>query len=304
MRLLLAVSVFVGVFVNEAFATDRTRLGFGILITNDTLGDGEDRWRTGSVATSRVWGPEWTGSLPSGFGNILELRIGGEIISPANIARPQAGDRPYAGALSFGLHTHFQRQGYEMSVGGDLVVTGPVTRLDELQSGIHDLININQPSNRVKDAQVKNGVHLTLVFETGRTLRFSQDVAVRPFVEARVGAETLVRGGFDLTIGQLGQQEMLVRDPTTGHRYRTISADWDGYAVVLGADIAHVTDSTFFPDDQSAVVSDRRERVRMGVQWQNANGAHAFYGLTWLGEEFEGQSQGQVVGSLRFRLNF
>jgi hypothetical protein len=29
-----------------------------------------------------------------------------------------------------------------------------------------------------------------------------------------------------------------------------------------------------------------------------------FYGLTWLGEEFAGQSEGQLVGSVRLSLRF
>ena len=37
-------------------AAERTRLGYGRLITNDTFGDTYDRWRTGSLAASRVWG--------------------------------------------------------------------------------------------------------------------------------------------------------------------------------------------------------------------------------------------------------
>jgi len=61
-------------------AGDRSRIGYGRLITNDFIGDGKDRWRTGSVASSRVWGPEWTGQLPSGFGELIELRLGAEIM--------------------------------------------------------------------------------------------------------------------------------------------------------------------------------------------------------------------------------
>ena len=39
-----------------ANAAERGRIGYGRLITNNFIGDGQDRWRTGSVDSSRVWG--------------------------------------------------------------------------------------------------------------------------------------------------------------------------------------------------------------------------------------------------------
>ena len=60
--------------LTSAHAGDRTRIGYGRLITNDFIGDGKDRWRSGSVASSRVWGPEWSGQLPSGIGEIIGLK--------------------------------------------------------------------------------------------------------------------------------------------------------------------------------------------------------------------------------------
>ena len=48
-----------------AAAQDRVTLGWGRLLTNDLLGDGRDRWRTGSYTLSRVRGPAWGGSLSS-----------------------------------------------------------------------------------------------------------------------------------------------------------------------------------------------------------------------------------------------
>ena len=304
MRLLLASLLATTLISQAALAQERTRLGFGFIANNDLIGDGKDRWRTGSVASSRVWGTGWDGVLPTTFGDLIELRIGGEIITPSNISGNTAGDRPYVGALSLGAHTHFERRALEYSMGADLVVTGPATQLDELQSAIHDLVNIRQPSDAVKDSQIANGLHPTAVIEVGRTFSFGQTGQLRPFVEGRAGVETMLRAGFALTLGQLGNGELLVRDPTTGQRYRAIDQEGAGYSFVLGADVAHVADSTFFPDSSGVTVSDSRERVRAGVHWQNDRGAAAFYGLTWLGEEFEGQSDTQLVGSVRLRINF
>ena len=59
--------------LTPANAAERGRIGYGRLITNNFIGDGQDRWRTGSVASSRVWGPERTGQLPTRFGELIEL---------------------------------------------------------------------------------------------------------------------------------------------------------------------------------------------------------------------------------------
>lgn len=289
---------------HPSYAQERTRLGYGRLITNDFFGDGQDRWRTGSIASSRVWGPEWTGQAPEGFGQLLELRLGAEIIAPDNLRSPDPGDRPYAGALSIGVHTHFQRGQTEFAVGSDLVVIGPQTGLDDFQDWFHDIFGIRRPSDTVLDAQIGNSVNPSLVVETGQSFALGGRSNIRPFIEGRAGVETLVRAGFDLTFGELGRDELLVRDSVTGQRYRAITGDWTGYSFVLGADIAHVADSEFLPDDRGIDVSSSRERLRAGVMWQGESGVSGFYGVTYLGEEFEGQPEGQFVGSIRFRLGF
>jgi hypothetical protein len=40
----------------DADAGPREKLGYGRLVTNDYFGDGSDRWRTGSISSSRIWG--------------------------------------------------------------------------------------------------------------------------------------------------------------------------------------------------------------------------------------------------------
>ena len=120
----------------------------------------------------------------------------------------------------------------------------------------------------------------------------------------RVGVETLARVGFDWTYGVLGQSELLVRDPVSGQRYRAITDAWTGYSFVLGADIAHVESSTFLPDDRGPALEPTRERLRAGIMWQGESGLSMFTGLTYLGEEFVGQDEGQVVGTIRTRLQF
>jgi len=61
-------------------AGKRQRIGYGRLTTNDLIGDGEDRWRTGSITTSRIYGYDWNGVAPAQFG---ELHTLGELTKKA-----------------------------------------------------------------------------------------------------------------------------------------------------------------------------------------------------------------------------
>ncbi|MDQ7069230.1 MAG: DUF2219 family protein [Rhodobacterales bacterium] len=280
----------------------RVLLGYGRLVTNDALVDGQDRWRSGSVSSSRIRGFAWQGHLPEAFGDIIEYRLMAETIAPANLARPAAGDRPYSGAWSLGAHSYFQRRGFEFAVGGDLVMTGPQSGIGQLQSIFHDLIGVPVQSATVKAGQIPNGVHPTLVVESGRTFDIGGQASVRPFLEGRLGSETIVRAGFDISIGRIGRGELLVRDPVTGQRYRTIQQPDTGVSFVLGADIAKVADSIYLPSARYSLTPSR-QRVRAGLHWQGDR-ASTFYGVTWLGEEFSGQSEGQILGSLRLNLDF
>jgi hypothetical protein len=282
---------------------ERERIGYGRLITNDYLATGQDRWRSGSVQSSRLWGRGWSGVLPTRPGEVLELRFGAEIIAPDDLDTPAPGDRPFVGALSAGLHTHFERDGTQIALGADLVMTGPQTRLDKLQGAFHDLVGVEKASGVTRAAQVGNALYPTLVAEAGRTYDLANTTQMRPFLEARAGGETLVRAGVDVTIGAIGRGELLLRDSVTGQRYRVTPQDEAGFTFVLGGDIASVYDSAFLPAASGVAPRDMRTRLRAGMHWQGEQVA-AFYGLTWLGKEFKGQDEGQFLGSIRLDLNF
>lgn len=287
-----------------ADADARSRLGYGHLITNDFLGDVEDRERTGSVASSRVWGKEWNGALPQKFGELIELRLGVEVLAPNNLNRPRAGSRPYAGALSAGLHSHYQYKSLEVSAGAALYVTGPQTGLGDLQREFHDFLGEPQPSDSTLVAQIGNGFHPTLIVEAARSFDLTDRTRLRPFLEGQAGVETMMRAGFDFTFGAIGRGELLVRDYTSGHRYRVIqNSELKGVSFVLGADTAYVSDSVYLPEERGYGLADHRDRVRVGLHWQGES-ASAFYGVTWLGKEYETQPDDQIVGSLRINFSF
>jgi hypothetical protein len=106
----------------------------------------------------------------------------------------------------------------------------------------------------------------------------------------------------DLSFGPAGRGELLVRDPVTGHRYRTVTRKDRGYTFVAGADVAKVWESLYLPAATNTL-TEARYRVRAGVHWQREAWA-GFYGLTLLGPEFVGQRESQLVGALRFQFRF
>ena len=286
-----------------AAAQDRLQIGYGRLTTNDSIGEFKDRWQTSSQVQSRIWGPDWTGTAPLSFGQLIEFRSGARIIAPEGLRVFDEDDRRFAGILSFGLHTHASRGASEVSLGGDLVIIGEQTRLDQIQTAIHDIAGIDPPSKSVLSQQIDDQVRPTLVAEAGQRFALGSNARLRPFVETRAGAETYARIGADLTFGQFGAEGLMVREEVTGQRYEAVAGVDQGFSFTLGGDIAQVFSSVYLPDDEGPELESARARVRAGMQWRRGDFS-VFYGTTYLSEEFEGQGSGQFLGSARIRISF
>ena len=277
-------------------------LGVGRLFNNDLIGDGRDRWRTGSYSISLLRGEAWDGALGS-FGNgVVEYRFRGEVISPANLTTPAAGDRLYVGALSAGAHYHFDYAGYDISAGVDLVAMGEQTGLRGFHVDVHDALN--QPVVNTQNFQIEDKFSLHGTLEVAREVTFGEATTLRPFIEVQGGVETLARAGFDLTLGSFGQGGMRLRDPVTGQRYSAIASDEDqGFSFLMGADVAHMDRSAYLPESRGYQIEETRYRARLGMNYV-LDGFSTFYGVTRLSEEFIGQPEGQTVGSLALSWNF
>lgn len=299
---LLALCAFLSLTPASLLAQEeRVTLGWGRLLTNDIFGDGRDRWRSGSYSLSRVRGTEWSGSLPATIGEILEFRAVGETIAPADLLVADPNDRRFVGALTFGLHTHFDWNGIETSLGADMVITGPQTGASDLQSNIHDLLGLGEP--QIYDMQIDDAFYPTAQAEMGKRIPIS-GAELRPFVEAQAGVETFVRVGADLSLGGFTRESLMLRDGPSGQRYRAVAGSrTSGLSLVMGGDIARVFDSHYFEDGDAAQANDTRSRLRAGVHWQGDR-SEVFYGVSWLGKEFTTQPESQVIGSVNLRLNF
>lgn len=285
------------------FLNDRFKIGKGRSFNNDVLGDGKDRWRTGSYTTSRIYGySEWDGPSDRAFGDLIELRVRGEIIAPADLVTPEADDRRWASSLSFGAHTHYHQKNVDYSLGADLVLVGPQTGLAGVQRIIHEIVDA--PIATVLDDQIDNSIYLALSGEIARPIALGSSAMLRPYAGIRAGEETFARVGADLIIGSGLTESLLIRDVTTGQLYRGANGGDAGMSYVLGADYGYVSDSVFLPSEDGYELTHDRLRVRAGALWQSEGGASVFYGATYLSEEFEAQPEGQVVGTLRLDLKF
>lgn len=284
-------------------ASEKVQLGYGRLINNDFLGDFKDRGQTGSYVSSRIYGKIWAGKLPTRAGEFLEFRLQADIKAPDNLVTPAAGDRPYAGSISAGLHTHYQQAGYEIAMGAELVATGPQTFLDEFQTALHEGLGVAPPSRATRNAQIGNAVYPGVIVEMGRPFALGANTQVRPFFEARAGVETLARAGVDFEIGKLTSSDVMIRDGITGQRYRTILLGSGGVSFIVGADTAVVSESAYLPESRGFVLTDRRDRARAGMYWQSKK-SHGFFGVTYLGREYKSQASDQIVGSIRLALKF
>jgi hypothetical protein len=170
------------------------------------------------------------------------------------------------------------------------------------QRDIHKMFGFDRPT--VLDSQIPDGFHPTLEAEIGRNIEVTERLTLRPFVEAQAGVESFVRVGGDMVLGDFGRGGLFARDVVTGQRALGIERDVaQGFSLTLGGDVARVFDSEYLPSGGTADLADSRSRLRAGVHWQGERAA-AFYGVTWLGKEYESQPAGQVVGSLRVNLRF
>ena len=287
-----------------AVAQERETLGYGRIFTNDFFGDNMDRWRSGSYAYSIVRGTEWQGRAPSAPGAILEYRLQTEIIAPSTLNGAGSNDRAYAGTLSAGLHTHFSNGGADVSLGVDVVAVGPQTGVADMQDWFHDVVSAPNISNSVHSNQVADAFYPTALAEVSYSVSIGENASLRPFVQAQYGVENLVRVGADVLMGDTLQNDLWLRDSPSGQLYTGVESGRAGAGFVLGADYAAIGDSAYFPAGFGTVAEDERFRARAGVHWRFGDKLSYFYGVTYLSEEFVGQTEGQFVGSLKLNFNF
>jgi hypothetical protein len=299
---LAALAFALAAAASAAPAQERVTLGFGRQFNNDLLGDGADRWRSGSYQWSIVRGREWTGARPGAPGEVIDYRMRSEIIAPEALNGAGSRSRLYAGIFSIGAHTHFARGPFDVSTGADLVFSGPQTGWAERQNRFHEMIDaprVDQDGN-----EIENDTRLHGTVEVALPLRASDVLVLRPFLEAQGGTETLVRAGADIVLGAAMRNDLFLRDHVTGHLIRGIETGDSGFGWVTGMDWTRIEDSIYLPEGGRATLESGRLRARAGLHWQIGPEMSFFYGVTYLSEEYAEQPEGQTVGSAKLNLRF
>ena len=295
-------SAIAGDFFHSKPAGEKT-VQMSSIITNDIFGDGEDRWRTGSIDVSLTFGGGDLRILPTKAWERYQVRLRSEIIAPDNLTTPSATGRQYAGVLGLGLFTHFQKKEYDIYYGGELVFVGESTGVGSFQKSFHDALNIAPPSAAILNNQIPNALYPTFHAGISKSLRGEKSL-IRPFAEVQAGVETFVRVGTDAIFGSAMINDFLLRDSVSGQLINHAKADNSiGFGFLVGADAAYIADSNYLPNSGATKFEEFRPRVRAGVVYETHK-FDLFYGLTWLGKEFEAQPDNQMIGSVNLRVHF
>ena len=276
-------------------------LGWAWGLSNDSIGDWHDRWQSSSVEIARLQGTAWQGRAPTRFGYLLELRFRSDILTRErwNIVVPS--DRRHAGVLSFGIHSYAERNEFEMRAGVDLTVIGHQTGLYAFQTQLHELLGFTIP-NLAGVFEIEDQISIDLSGEVAMRFDFG-DIDFIPFIEARLGTEDMLRVGVDFELGLGFADDLSLRTVATGQRIPYgLGAGGTGLTLTVGADTAIVNESVYLPSDLGYVLTPRH-RIRGGLRYTK-NNLSVFYGLSWLGEEFEAQSSGQFVGTIHVSTRF
>lgn len=274
-----------------------TFLGSVWLLTNDHLGDLHDRWRSASLQAGFVFARPGTDLDSYAFGDVVELRLGAEFLTPEELDDNTTDARPLATAVTVGLHAHARRGATDLALGLYIYSLGSQTGLGGLLDDVHPSL-----SEEVRDAQITERFVPTLTGEVARNVALLPGLTFRPFAEIRAGVETYARLGFDMILGPGPETTVPARDVTTGQVLWLTGQDARGWTLIAGGDVAHVFDSLYLPEDR-ADIDNPRVRLRAGGMWRGDRFG-LFYGVTWLGEEFEGQREPQITGSIQIDLRF
>lgn len=252
-----------------------------------------------------MFGRDWQGSLGSQYFDTMELRGSAEIAAPDNLDTPADGDRPYASVARLGVHSHVHQQlsRTNFDLGFGIEVVGPQTKLDEFQANFHRWIGASDASDETRAGQIQDDIYAYGHIEAARPFDLGASSRVTPFIEGHAGLETFARVGADFEFGGLIQDDLQVRDYTTGQTYTTIRGTLSAMTLTAGADIGYMVDSAMLPDSDSYDMVQERGRARAGVKWEGRQSS-ATFGVTYLSKEFDNQDTGQVLGSFNLKYKF
>ncbi len=292
---------------------------------NDRFGDGKDRWKTGGITQAYVF-PEHIFSDENwitGRASALELNLRALVITPDNTAfrGVNPNDRPFAQYAAAGIYlrsiarpeplTLLVGVQAEDRIGIEVGWQGDPLPLFEMQSALHDLAGTGGDAGNLTNII---GGELLVNLEARHTWRFhldrapGPDLQFAPFLQTSLGIrENSLRAGGDIFVGSALEGRTWGSDLSTGAVMAGASVPREGFnwTVFFGGDLGFVAsdaflDGGFAVDGPSVPRRDIVGRARAGVLLEYDNVGIGF-SLNWLGREFRGQSDGQVIGAIQLK---
>ena len=295
---------------------------------NDRYGDGKDRWKTGGITQGYVF-PEHIFSDEvwfQGRASALELNLRALVITPddTSFSGVDGNDRPYAQYAAIGLYLRsITRPGAltpliamqeEDRIGLEAGWQGDPLPLFEIQNTLHGVAGTNGNAGNLSNTI--DGEFL-LNLEARRTWRLhidgfgagtGRDLEFAPFVQTSLGMrENSLRLGGDFFAGSALEGRTWGSDLATGAVMAGASMPRRGFnwTVFFGGDVGYIAsdvflDGGFSENGPSVPRRDIVGRARAGLLLEYDNFGIGF-SLNWLGREFRGQSNGQMVGAIQLK---
>jgi len=291
---------------------------------NDRYGDGKDRWKTGGITQAYIF-PEHIFGQETWFGgraSALELNVRALLITPddTSFKGVDGDDRPYAQYAGAGLYlrsitrpralTPVAAVQTEDRIGVEAGWQGDPLPLFEVQDAFHGMAGTGGDAGNLSNTI--DGEFL-LNLEARRTWRFhldgsGRDLEFAPFVQTSLGMrENSLRVGGDFFVGSALEGRTWGSDLATGAVMAGASMPRKGFNwnVFFGGDVGYIAsdaflDGGFAGDGPSVPRRDIVGRARAGLLLEYDNLGIGF-SLNWLGQEFRGQSNGQMVGAIQLK---
>ena len=291
---------------------------------NDRYGDGKDRWKTGGITQAYVF-PEHIfsrGNWFKGRASALELNVRALVITPddTSFKGVNGDDRPYAQYAAAGIYlrsitrpkalTPVVAMQAEDRIGVEAGWQGDPLPLFDVQNSLHSVAGTNGNAGNLSNTI--DG-ELMVNLEARRTWRFhidgtGRDLEFAPFVQTSLGMrENSLRAGGDFFIGSALAGRTWGADLATGAVMAGASMPRQGFnwTVFFGGDVGYIAsdaflDGGFAADGPSVQRRDIVGRARAGLLLEYDNLGVGF-SLNWLGKEFRGQSNGQMVGAIQLK---
>jgi hypothetical protein len=291
---------------------------------NDRFGDGQDRWKTGGITQAYVFPEHIFSSEPwfEGRASALELNVRALLMTPddTSFAGINSDDRPFAQYAAAGIYlrsitrpealTSTVAMQAEDRIGIEVGWQGDPLPLFDVQETLHGATGAGGNAGNMSNII---GRELLVNLEARRSWRLhidgsGRDLEFAPFIQTSLGMrENSLRAGGDFFIGSALEGRSWGSDLSTGAVMAGASMPRQGFnwTVFFGGDVGYVAsdaflDGGFAVDGPSVERRDVVGRARAGMLLEYDNVGLGF-SLNWLGREFRGQSDGQMVGAIQLK---